>query len=155
MVCKSKERQHSEAGGRKKKKKKNSGSKGTGAESYTCLSFKYKAGFRKTKGTQYCNICSGLVWHVNLSVFPSPACLLSFPLRVWRGVRFLLRHKTQVSGKKTERKRERKKDETAVRPVKICRELCLTKCSNIILSSRISTHASKVHLPSLFLSFSF
>lgn len=134
--------------------KKNSDSKGTGAQNYTCLSFKYKAGFRKTKGTQYCNICSGLVWHVNLSVFPSPASLLSFLSVCGAVCVFLSAMKHRCRGKKKERENE-KKDETAVRPAKICRELCLTKCSNIILSSRISTHASKVHLPSLFLSFSF
>lgn len=52
------------------------------------------------------------------------------------------RKKTQVSGQN-----KKKRGGETGRPVEICRELCLTKCANIILSSRISTHASKVHLP--------
>lgn len=47
----------------------------------------------------------------------------------------------------------RGEDETTA-PWKICRKLCLTKPSNIIRSSRISTHAWKVNLPARPLSLS-
>lgn len=66
--------------------KKMAAQKGTGAENYTCLSFKYKASFIKSKDTQDCNISCGLVWlwHANLSVFPNP-CFSFFSLcgAVW------------------------------------------------------------------------
>lgn len=112
--------------------------KGRGANSSTCLSFKYKASFRK--GTRSSNISSGLVWHVRLCFR-----VLSL-LYVCGAVCVLLlswRPQPQNTG-------VRKKDETAA--MEMCWELCLTKCSNIILSSRISTHASKVHLSCLSLS---
>ena len=99
------------------------------------------------KDTQYCNISSGLVWHVNLSVFSKPCLTPFFFLRVWCGVRFpplsrrpLPQNTGVEGGGGWSRSR-------GSRPMEICWELCLTKCSNIILSSRISTHASKVHLP--------
>lgn len=48
----------------------------------------------------------------------------------------------------------RKKKRRGGHSMEICWELYSTKCSNVILSPRISTHASKVHTPP-FLSVSF
>lgn len=81
--------------------------------------------------------------------FPTLPANAFFFLCVWCSVRFCyspvgLSHKTQVLEKRR-----------GSRPMEICWELCLTKCSNIIVSSRISTHASKVHLLSLCFSLPF
>lgn len=95
----------------------------------SCLSFKIKAGFRK--GTRISNISIAFLWHVSLRIL----ILLSVNVCGVRCSHYGPSNKTQVWAKK--------KSTFAV-------ELCLTKHSNITLSSRISMHASKVHLPSLF-----
>lgn len=113
-----------------------------------------------TKDLLHSHACGGKKWHVfiKLSFAEAKANGTIISPAVWFGISALecflfslcvvqctfclsrdgLGHKTQVWG--------RKRGES--RRMEICRELCLTKCSNIILSSRISTHALKVHLPS-------
>lgn len=75
-------------GGGKEFEKENGSSKGTGAENYTCLSFKYKVRFSKPK--THSTAISPVVWFGTSTslAFPTLPPNAFFFLRVWCGARF-------------------------------------------------------------------